>query len=27
MTMNISLEQAQAMIERARAHAERIGFR
>jgi hypothetical protein len=25
MTMNISLEQAQAMIERARAHAERIG--
>ena len=23
--MNISLEQAQAMIERARAHAERIG--
>jgi uncharacterized protein GlcG (DUF336 family) len=25
MTMNILLEQAQAMIERARAHAERIG--
>jgi hypothetical protein len=25
MTMNISLEQAQAMIERARTHAERIG--